>query len=323
MRVDQLRRQRGVVRAAAFHQVGGRLGQVGVGVFAQQVFFDLHHFLGARGRPFLLRFEFLFGVVEILQVVVGDHAERLDSADVPLGVALLLERLDVRGEDHRPHLLAVNGEAAVPGEVVESQRVEDGALRVHARARRFFELVEDSHFGGDAHVADAHRGDVGRVARQGLGHQPRGVGEVRQQCARRGLADVFGDVEDDGDRPQRLRHPAYAGRLLTDQAVTPAEVFVAASGGHLSHAQLRHHVRCARDGLALIQRQSHFERLALCLRHALREPAHNVQPFFVDVHQAQFFERKRCGRREKPVDEFGRVRRAAADDGNFHGILLE
>ena len=64
-----------------------------------------------------------------MQIIIRHHLEGLDEVRLPGGVGAGAQLCHEVGEELRPHVLAVDGEAAVPGEVVEAQRLELGALR--------------------------------------------------------------------------------------------------------------------------------------------------------------------------------------------------
>lgn len=51
---------------------------------------------------------------------------------------------------------------------------------------------------------------------------------------------------------------------------------------------------------------------------ALREAAHDVEPLGVGVEQHQLVDRQHVAEPGEPVDELGRVRRTASDDGELH-----
>ncbi len=141
------------------------------------------------------------------------------------------------------------------------------------------------HLGIDGDIADSDGGHVRGVLRERLRHQPGGVGEVNQQRAGRKLAHGVGDIQDDGDGAQRLRHAAHAGGFLADQAVPLAQVLILPPGFHAADPQLSGDVARAAHRFAQIRRQAHFEGRAGGLDHALSKPADDVQPLRRDVHQ--------------------------------------
>ena len=90
----------------------------------------------------------------------------------------------------RPDVLAVDGEAAMPRQVVQSQGLQLSAVRVDRLADATFQQCQDVHLGGDRHVAHADRRHFRGVAGQRLGDQAGGVGEVDQQARRRAELDA-------------------------------------------------------------------------------------------------------------------------------------
>lgn len=94
----------------------------------QQPFFDLHHALGTRGRPFYLGGQFLGGIVEVLQIPVGDHVQGFDGLRIPLRMGVAAQLGQVRIHDLGPQLFPVQAEAAVPGQVVQAQGIQAGAF---------------------------------------------------------------------------------------------------------------------------------------------------------------------------------------------------
>ena len=84
MRVQQLGGDGGIVCPAAYHQLGRRFGERWVGILPEQVFLDLDHLFTPGGGPFLLGVQLAVGMVEVLQVIIGQHPQHFDRAQVPL-----------------------------------------------------------------------------------------------------------------------------------------------------------------------------------------------------------------------------------------------
>ena len=91
----------------------------------------------------------------------------------------------------------------------------------------------------DGHVAQPDR-PVPRL-QQRPGHDADRVGEVDDPCVRGRLPHLLGDVEHDGDRPQRLGQAAGAGRLLPDAAALERPGLVLVAGRLAAHPQLEQH----------------------------------------------------------------------------------
>jgi hypothetical protein len=93
-----------------------------------------------------------------------------------------------------------------------------------------------------------------------LRNQSSGVGKVNQNGVGFGnFPDILSDLENDRNRAERLRHTAHSGCLLPDQAVTQAEIFVAAARFHMTNTQLRSHVGCIFYRFPLIRRKNNLE----------------------------------------------------------------
>ena len=287
----------------------------------QQVGLDLHHLLGARGGPLGLLSQLLAGIVVVGQVVVGQQLQRFDQRGIPGGVVVVTQLGQHAFDDQRPDVLAVHGEAAVPGEVVQPQRLQLSPPRRDGLAGGALQQLQNVHLGGDGHVADADCRHVRRVAGQRFRHQAGRVGEVDQQRARRQLAHVGGQIQQNGDGAQRLGHAADAGGLLADQVVPLAQVFITLARLHPAHPQLCGHVAGAGHACAAIGRQMHLEGRSLCRDHALGKAADHSEPLRVDVNQPQFGHGEAVDAVEKALDKLRRVAGAAADDCNFHACL--
>jgi hypothetical protein len=117
-----------------------------------------------------------------------------------------------------------------------------------------------------------------------------------------------------GDIPlgiPKLRQGSYFPSLLEPHRWFPGRSSRAAGPGirlggappsrHPANPQLRDHVRCIANGFPAVGRQAHLEGRAARLGHALSEPADDVQPLPVDIHQPEHGQRKHAG----PSDESG------------------
>ncbi len=58
--------------------------------------------------------------------------------------------------------------------------------------------------------------------------------------------------------------------------------------------------------------------MAASVEHPLRQPRENREPLLRRVAERKLLEREEILHADQPVDELGRVRRAAADHGELH-----
>ena len=316
---EQLRGQGRIPGPAPLHQIRGRLGAIQLRVFGQQLLLDLHHLLRPTAGlgPRLLLCDLLLGEIVVLQIVVGDHAQVFDEFGRPFRLFLAPHLLDVALQNLTPVIHAIHAEAAMPGEMIQAQGVELRPSRIDLPTDDLLQLLDDHHLGGDGHIAHAHRGDVGRMAEEGLGVQARGIGEIHQQRLGGQLAHVRGDIEDDGDGAQGLGHAAHTRGLLAHQAPALAKIFIAAAGRHAAHPQLGQHIAGSRNARAAVGGEMHGEGRAVGRHDAPGETAHHIQPLLADIHQPQLVQRKNVDAIEKTFDEFGGVTRTTADNGYF------
>ena len=107
------------------------------------------------------------------------------------------------------------------------------------RLRGYAERGGEASLEADRHVAQTDRAVA--LLEECSGHDADRVGEVDDPRVRRRLGDLLGDVEHDRDRPQRLRQPARAGRLLPDAAALQRPGLVLVARGLPTDPQLEQH----------------------------------------------------------------------------------
>ena len=125
---------------------------------------------------------------------------------------LLGERVAVLGEQLREHVLAVDETRAHPRQVVETDLVDDDALRLDAEQPR------EPSAGSRSRRC---RGPTARWPASSSARVTIPTGFVKSTIHASGadeLAHALGDLEHDGHRAQRLGEAAGAGRLLADAA---------------------------------------------------------------------------------------------------------
>ena len=68
--------------------------------------------------------QLLFGVVVILQIIVRDQAKRFDHVHVPRGLRIGFQFGDIRFQKARPQVFTVQGQAAMPAQVIQPKGVQ-------------------------------------------------------------------------------------------------------------------------------------------------------------------------------------------------------
>ena len=139
-----------------------------------------------------------------------------------------------------------------------------------------------------------------------LADDPDRVREVDDPGIRRAApADDLRQLEDDGDRPQRLGEPARADGLLADQPEPRRQRLVPETRLLATDTELDEDgVRAVDRGVA-VGRQKHTAGEALAGQHPLGEPADDRQPLLVDVQQGDLVDRDPVARREMPSTSSG------------------
>ncbi len=191
--------------------------------------------------------------------------------------------------------------------MVEADLVDEHPLRLDSEHPR------DRALEADRHVAQAD----GAVA--GVEQRPRDdpdrIREVDDPCTRFcPRAHALGDLEHDRNRAHRLGEAARAGRLLADAAARERHRFVLQPRRLPADADLQQHERRAVDRRVDVAREREPAAVAGAVEHPLREPADDVEPLGVDVHQRQL--RHRHARQLR--HELRRVRRAGSHNSELH-----
>ena len=199
------------------------------------------------------------------------------------------------GEQARQHVLVVQVNRALPGEVVEADVVESHPSRLDA------EVPREPALEADGHVAQSDGAVPG--VEQRAGDDADRVGEVDHPRVGGGqLAGALGDVEDDGNRAQRLRQTARAGGLLADATALERPGLVAVPGRLAADPQLQH------DGVRGVQprvevgRPGHLRGVTVMGHDPLRHAADQLQPVRVGVDQHEFLKGQRVAQPGHPVD---------------------
>lgn len=310
---DQLDGGLGVERAAALPEQL-RLGVQGrVGVHLQQLPLDL----GDLGGPGALDLQLLHDqvvLVEVPQVVGGHHAEALD--DAPRQPDVVRDLLAEAGEQLRQHLApggrargVEQGDAALPGEVVEADVVEADQLGVDA------EVPGEPPLEADRDVAQADGLVPGALQRPG--DDADRVGEVDDPRVGVGPADLLGDVQHHRHRTQGLGQAARPGGLLADAAALQRPGLVLVAGRLPADPQLQEHRVGVGDARLDVGRRGDHGAVPLLGEDPPGQPADQLQPVGGRVDQDEFGDRQGVAQPGETVDEFGGVRRTATHDGQL------
>jgi hypothetical protein len=123
------------------------------------------------------------------------------------------------------------------------------------------------------------------VVRDGLGDDVHRVRVVEDPHARAGGRDVVEDLAHHGDRAQRHEEAARPLRLLPDHAVAERDLLVEHAGLEPAGAEARQDRVAAVEARAAVGRGGHGEIDAVRPRHALGEPADEVEAVAVEVDQ--------------------------------------
>ena len=120
-------------------------------------------FFCARRRPGFLRFQFLIGVIEILQVIIRHHAQYFNGTRLPLRMLLLLEVRNKAFDHLRPDIFSIDSKAAMPREMIQPKCFQIRPLRIDLFTCSLFEPLNDVHFCSDWHIANTNRWNIRRV----------------------------------------------------------------------------------------------------------------------------------------------------------------
>ena len=168
----------------------------------------------------------------------------------------------------------------------------------------------------DRHVAQPDRPVAGVHER--LGHDPDRVGEVDDPgVGRAAPADVLGQVQDDGDRPQCLGEAARSGRLLADAAEPMGQGLVDEADRLAADPELDEHERGPVDRGVAVGGRRQPARPADAPADPSGEPGDDLQSLCVDVVEDQLVDRQPVHPVRHALDELGRVGAASADDGDL------
>jgi hypothetical protein len=304
---QQLDCRLGIEGAAAPTEQRRLFVQAGVGVEVEQLPLDVGDLLGARPVPTLVLDDAVV-LVEVVQVVGGDDAEPADEIGGEPGGGG--DRVGVVVHEPPQHVAAVHADADLPGQVVQADVVELDELRGDVEHTR--EVALEDHRG------TAESDGLVPFVEERLRDDADGVREVDDPCAGRQGAHALGDVEHDGNRAERLREAAVAGRLLPEAAARDRNGLVHDPDRLAAHTQLDEHGVGALDRVLETSGRAHPGGVATTLEHAQRHPGQDREPLRVDVVQRQLVERQQVAHADQPVDELGRVRRASADHRQLH-----
>ena len=257
-RGDESGRGLAVEGAAALLQQRRLLVELGIAVELEQLALDLGHRDGARCAVALL-VEHLVVTVEVAEVVRRDRTELVEHAPRQLDVGGDL--VTVLGEQLRQDVLTVERDRPDPGEVIETDLVDDDARRLDA------EPAGEAALEADRDVAEADGAVAG--VEQRAGDDADRVREVDDPGVGRGeRSHAVGDLEHDRHGAQRLREASGAGRLLPDAAARERHRLVAETRLLPADADLDEHEVGAVDGAVEIVGHRQRAAVALALEHA-------------------------------------------------------
>ncbi len=169
----------------------------------------------------------------------------------------------------------------------------------------------------DRHVAQPDRPVT--LVEEGLGDDADGIREIDEPGVLRGPpGGGLGELEDDRDRPQRLREAARAGRLLADAAEPRRDRLVAETGRLAADPELDDDEVGAVEGGIPIRRRDEPAAPAAPVEHPPGEVADDPEALGFDVEQGELVDREARLAGGEAVDELGRVGAATADDGDLH-----
>jgi hypothetical protein len=213
-------------------------------------------------------------------------------------------------EDLGEPIGAIRPRGGDPAQVVEPHVLQRQPVGLHADPRGQASLERDGN------VAEAD-GAMPRI-HQGLGHDPDRIGEVHDPGLRKGAPPgELGQLQDDGHRAQRFCQPAGPGRLLADGAEAEGERLVEQPCRLTADPKLDEHERRTVHGFAGIAGQRQPAVPLEPPQHARGESTHDVAACGVDVVQHELVDRQSVVPRGQPIHQLGRVRAAAADDGDL------
>src|SRR5262249_32400819 len=205
----------------------------------------------------------------------------------------------------------VDAHGSYPGQVVESDLVDEDFLRRDAEQSR------EGALEADRHVAETYCAVAGVEERPG--HDPDRIREVDDPCAvARVGPHALGDLQHDRDRAQRFREAAGTRGLLADAPAGEGKGLVLEARCLAPHADLDEDEVGAVYRAVEIVRDLDATVVALLVEHPLRHAAHGLAPIGVDILQPELAEVEPVAVPGESGNELGRVGRAAADDRELH-----
>jgi len=307
-RGDQPSCRLAVEGAASLLEQGGLLGQLRVGVHAEQLALDLGHLERARPAPALLG-QHLIVQVEVAQVVGGNGAELVEQA--PRQLDLRGDLLAVRSEQLAQHVGAVEAHGAHPGQVIETDLVNGDAFRRDRKQAGEKALQRDRDVAKTdrpmARIEERAGDDANRI---GEIDDPDPVGRPRRSPLR--------DLEHHRNRAKRLGKAAGAGRLLADATEWEGHRFVAQARLLSADADLEEDEVGPVQRAIEIARESQSPGEALARKHPPGQPADYLEPPRIDVLQGELAHVETLALALQAGDELGRVGRAGTDDRDLH-----
>ena len=219
--------------------------------------------------------------------------------------------VSVLGEQARQHVLVVQVNGSLPGEVVEADMVEPYPRWLDA------EVPGEPALEADRHVAQPDGAVAG--VEQRAGDDADRIGEVDDPRVGSGeLAGALGDVEDDGNRAQRLRQAARARGLLANATAVKRPGLVAMPGRLTADPQLKDDGAGGVESGLEVGRPAHLRRVPVMGHDPLRDAADQLEPVRVRVDQHELVKRERVAQPRHAVDQLRCVSGAAADNHKLH-----
>src|SRR5450830_101319 len=150
-----------------------------------------------------------------------------------------------------------------------------------------------------------------------------GIGEVNDPGVLLGVPpDRLGDLQDDGNGPQRLRKPSRPRCLLPDAQRRVRPRLVRLTCLLPADPELDEHHVGIRDTRYQIGGADNRPCMTGGGEHPPGHSAHEAQPLGVRIDQPYLLEREEAAKPREPVDELGGVGGSPANDGQFHGQPL-
>ena len=116
---------------------------------------------------------------------------------------------------------------------------------------------------------------------------------------------VFGELEHDGHRAQRLREAACPGRLLPDPPEPVGDRLVGEASRLAADAQLDHDEVRPVERRVLVRRSNETPGPAAAGEHPAGETRDDIEPLPVDVEQDELVDGEAAGRETNPSTSSG------------------